>query len=274
MRATQQGFSLLELLIAGAILVIILGLVATGIGSGANAVDTLVSETDLTQDTRVAGQLIADELARATYVYPPGAALSLNSRGSFTTRNPRTNSNIWQVGSDPILALLQSPENIEQDCERDTPAGCIYFVAYYPIKRSVYLANSSFGRYLSDVRNEDAHVLMEYRKRLDLRELEPAESVPLEITRGQGRLLADFIAPDGFTVPRADMVCQVHNQPDVRSEHCIVLESDYKGIPEDTLTSGTFDLMARYVRRRGVATTPRVSYMIAKRNLRVRSRRP
>lgn len=271
MKAAKQGFSLLELLIAGAILVIILGLVATGIGSSANAVDALVSETDLTQDTRVAGQLIADELARAMYIYPPGAALSLNSQSSFTTRNPRNDSNTWQVGSDPILALLQSPRNVKQACDADTPAGCIYFVAYYPVERSVYLANSSFGQYLSDARNEDAHVLMEYRKRLDLSELGRAKSVPLKVTRGQGRLLADFIAPDGFSVPRADMICQVHNQADVRGEHCTVLESDYKGIPEDTLASGTFELMARYVRRRGVATTPRVSYTIAKRNLRVRS---
>ena len=269
-----KGFSLLELLIAGAILVLLLGLIATGIGSGANTVDTLVSETDLTQDTRVAGQLIADEVARALYIYPPGTNLSLNTPSSFTTRNPSTNSNVWKVGHDPILAFLQSPRDESQVCDGDTPAGCLYFVAYYPIKRSLYLAESSFGQYLSDVRNEDALILLEYRKRLDSGALERGDEVPVNIGGGRGRLLADFVAPGGFAVPRFSMVCQLFNQPDASAEHCAVLESasqepGFKSVPSNTLVSAKIELEARYVKRRGVAVTPRTSHSVAKRNVQV-----
>ena len=173
----KNGFTLIELLVAAAILLIILGLVTTGIGGGSNAVSAVVTSSELNEDTRVAGQMIADGVARAVYVYPPGARLSLNGPSSYSVKNPRTGSNLWQVGTDPILAYLENPEDIAVECLRTVTladgstvqvgdeTGCLYFVAYYPIKRSLLVQRDAYA-HLADSRNADAWILLEYRKRL------------------------------------------------------------------------------------------------------------
>ena len=266
--AKQRGFSLLELLIAATVFLILLGVIAGGVVTGSAGLNSLVSSSELNEDMQIAGQLITESVAGALYLYPPGAELQLNSRGSFTVRNPRTNDNVWQVGTDPVLAFLDAPEDETKPCSGSSPEGCIYFMAYYPVERSAYLRGSSFGEYLADARNDASWVLMEYRKRLELSSLSPNDTVPLSFSRGQGRMLADLILPGGFNLPSEEMRCALNNRADATPENCLLLMDNYQARARDGLVMAEVTLEAAYTRRSGVIRSPQLGFAVAKRNLR------
>ena len=285
----QNGFTLVELLVAAAILLVILGLVTTGIGGGSNAVSAVVTSSELNEDTRVAGQMIADGVARAVYVYPPGAELSLNGASSYSVKNPRTNKNVWKVGTDPILAYLENPEDTGVECLRTVTltdgstvqvgdeTGCLYFVAYYPIKRSLLVKRAAYD-HLADSRNEDAWILLEYRKRLSagLSELQDGTLRDPPLTRDNGlsdtsgRLLVDYLVPGtGFNVLGGTCRQRDDNGRDVTlsADACDELVGEYEADFANTLVSGQFALQAKSHRRAGSTTTPAMRFGIAPRNL-------
>jgi prepilin-type N-terminal cleavage/methylation domain-containing protein len=166
----HKGFSLLELLIALAILSILMISTTSLFGSSLQASRTVVSSSQMQQNLRNAAQIIGDEIQRATYVFPPQGSTFLNQSGASVTvdwssftlgagnrkTGPHEPSNgAWVVPTTPsnttppFLAMITAPLRPDVSC-RDTdtgavtvnPAlnisegdGCYKFIAYYPVLR-------------------------------------------------------------------------------------------------------------------------------------------
>jgi type II secretory pathway pseudopilin PulG len=272
---SAAGLTLIELLIAGAILIMILGLVTSGIQSGSGVVTQVVSEGEILEDTRVAAQLIADSVARAVYIYPPGAVLTLNSAGSWTVLNPNTNKNLWRIGTDPMLAFIEAPQRTDVTCSESEPGkdGCLYFVAYYPVKRSTVAKQDEY-KYLSEAQNDSSWMLFEYRKRLEVAKLDADTTLPLSSLTGlkqtQGRILADYIAPTtGFQI--LNPVCRTRiTESELPTESTTVCD-DFKKLYDPfylkTMSSAQFTLQARVVRGTRTVETPVFTLTVAPRNL-------
>jgi type II secretory pathway pseudopilin PulG len=272
---SATGLTLVELLIAGAILIVILGLVTSGIQSGSGVVTQVVSEGEILEDTRVAAQLIADSVAKAVYVYPPGAVLTLNSAGSWTVLNPKTNKNLWRIGTDPMLAFVEAPQRTDVACSDSETGkdGCLYFVAYYPMKRSTVAKQDEY-KYLFEAQNDSSWMLFEYRKRLDTGKLNADTVLPLSSLTGlkqvQGRILADYIVPDtGFQI--LNPVCRTRiTESQLPTESATVCE-DFKKLYDPfylkTMSSAQFTLQARVVRGTRTVETPVFTLAVAPRNL-------
>ncbi|MGL4612097.1 MAG: PilW family protein [Trueperaceae bacterium] len=271
----KLGLTMVELLMSAAILVAILGLVLNGITSGSSVVTQVVSESELLEDTRVAAQLITDTAARAVYVYPPGATITLNSAGSWTVLNPKTNKNVWKIGTDPMLAFIEAPTRTDTACSDTESArnACLYFVAYYPVKRATVATQEEYT-YLEEPQNEEAWMLFEYRKRLDTAELTADTLIPLSSTTGlkqtQGRILADYLVPEtGFQI--LNPVCRSRIiESELSSEGsniCEVFKESYDPFYLNTMSAAQFTLQARVRRGTRVVETPVFTLSIAPRNL-------
>jgi prepilin-type N-terminal cleavage/methylation domain-containing protein len=132
----RAGFTILELLISIGILGIIMTVVSQGFQSGGTTLGLVISQSELIDEARNAGQLMADELAKSSYVYPPGAILNLGS--TYDVKRPgASDGSAWTVGENasPILAVILPP-TVSGTCNVATPTACSQFVAYYPVVRS------------------------------------------------------------------------------------------------------------------------------------------
>jgi len=152
---SNKGLSLLELLLATAIFISILAFITRGLISSSQVVDKIINEAQLIEDTRSAGQIISDSINKAAYIYPPNKQISLNSSGSWTVENPNGNKNIWLTGSDPIIAFIEQAEKTGE-CSKKNKQACLYFVAYYPIKRNTVVKRASYGQAIKDDKNNNA----------------------------------------------------------------------------------------------------------------------
>jgi prepilin-type N-terminal cleavage/methylation domain-containing protein len=277
----NAGLTLIELLVAAAILTVILGLVASGIQSGGSVVTQVVSESELLEDTRVAAQLIADSAAKAVYVYPPGATLSLNSAGSWTVQNPRTNKNVWTIGTDPMFAFIEGAQRSDTACVGTDSAGkkklndgaCLSFVAYYPVKRATVVKQENY-KYLEEKQNETSWMLFEYRKTLELTELNADTPLPMSsatgLRDGQGRILADYLVPNtGFQI--TSQICHTRITPSQvateGSSVCTDFKKSYDPFYLKTMSSAAFSLQTKVSKGRVTVETPVMTFAVVPRNL-------
>ena len=288
----SAGFTIIELLIAAFILVIILGIITAGISSGGRVVGSVITDAVLIEDTRVAGQMIADGVSKAAYVYPPSTTLKLSNNGA-TSRNPATGNGTWTVGKHPIIAYLERPEDLSGTCSGGANReACATVVAYYPVRRGE-LAPLRGYRHLDDERNEDAWVLMEYRDRLteDWDRIlngvsNAANNVETELN-GQAQMLADFIVPTTGFVPygidkdpgpegaEGRPTCQIRasNGTDVSIDPtaCRSIRAKYADRTEynylDTVVTGQFTLQAEFNKAVGTTSTQPATFSIRPRNL-------
>jgi len=219
--ARTRGFTLIELLIASAIMVGILSIIAQSFRVGGQEVARSFAVTDMSEDTRLAGQLMADEVARAVYVYPPGAVITLG--GGYTTEKPsvvyRSDGTTvaatlprsqWTVGTDPILAMLVPPMTVGT-CNSTNESNCLYFVAYYPVERSGVVAGATGANNENnpgaDPLNSSNWVLYELRNRLDSATLATGTAAGYDLpaltytgSGIRGYILADHIDAGGFKI--------------------------------------------------------------------------
>jgi hypothetical protein len=278
MRNHQAGLTFVEVLIASSILIVLLGLITNGIQSGGSVVSTMSSRSELIEETRYAGNIIADELSKASYVYRPGITLTLPS--SYKTRNPVTNDSLWSVGDQkaPILAMIQPPKNSNGGtCDvnvANQQDNCMTFVAYYPVLRTVVMANASEeDRPKNPGDSKNVWVIYEYKELLPASRFDKSgvngaiTQVPINFPvekSGKSFILSDYIVPSGFVTLTQ---CSDRNQNVtgvLLLKDCNLIQTnlDYT----NSVTNGEFKLSAKEEQRGKVVQTPELRFPIAPRN--------
>jgi type II secretory pathway pseudopilin PulG len=269
----RQGMTTIELLIASAILMVILGVVVQGLQSGGNVVSGVINDAELLEDIRVAAQMMSDEVARAVYVYPPGATIMLNKSVSWMVKNPRTKNNKWTIGQDPIVAFLEAPKRTGETCSdasEISKEACIYFVAFYMLPRAEVVKSRT---YLQDPLNNSAWMLFEYRRRLDLKTLNADTVLPLGpnngLINGIAEMVADYIVPGKFML--VDTICRKRFSEaevgETGSHVCTEFTQAFDPYYLKTMLSATLSLSASVTRGKQVIRTPEISFSLSPRNL-------
>lgn len=276
----QSGLTLIEVLIASSILIILLGLITNGIQSGGGVVSTISSQSELIEETRYAGNIISDELSEAIYIYRSGLTLTLPA--TYKTRNPSTSNSVWTVGSTtgPILAMIQPPETSGTCNVVTAKSNCMTFVAYYPVLRTVVMANAPDNEKPKNPGDSNnVWVIYEYRETLPATRFDQStvngaiNEVPTTFPRttgqGEASIMADYISPStGFltltqcTDPNPNIsgvlrLVDCNLLPDASSP-----DQDYS----NSVRGGQFILSAKEVQRGKVVQTPELKFPIAPRN--------
>jgi prepilin-type N-terminal cleavage/methylation domain-containing protein len=109
--ALQRGFTVLEMLLAMAILGIVLLVASALLQSNQAAASTQQARTTSLEDGRAAMSRIAETLSRAAYIYPSGITITVTS-GLVGTGADKTNpTNSITTGADAVAMLLYDDKN-------------------------------------------------------------------------------------------------------------------------------------------------------------------
>lgn len=227
----EQGFTLLELLVALGLIGIVMTAVLTLNVRTGSATSALQARAELTSETQIAQNYIAGKLRNAVYVYPYGtsAAVSYFQMAStgYSTFNPSARAGLagsgnynWRYGSgsgsDPFIAFILPPQATGNalsagDCaaaSTDTlrARNCYSFYAYYAVPRTLLVTgktSSSTGidapdganRLSADPANDaNVWVLMEYRSYFRTAGYSTSTSSGFT-TGGMGRIVLDYVQP-------------------------------------------------------------------------------
>ena len=123
-----------------------MGIITQGLINSGQVTKKVVLENDLLEDANSMSSMIADKITQAFYVYPPGVQLELSTSGELTTLKPGTSSSLWTVGTDPIIAFLEHPKDTSASCSSTITNGCVFFYAYYPVKRLTLTDSVAIGK--------------------------------------------------------------------------------------------------------------------------------
>lgn len=229
-RRLKHGFTLVELLIALALLGIILtAVVSVNIGT-ARAAAALQARNDLQPELQLTQNYMAGKLREAAYIFPVGANIQM-SVSAATTAKPDGTQN-WVVGDTaaPIMAFVVPPKTVGGTPLTNCAAAashceiadrCYAFYAFYPMKRDAYLAavTGADDPGANSLNDSTAWVLMEYRGYYSSAALNtnlgflassaPSTSIPIvpkaptvpTATDNVGRLLMDYLFPTDATTP-------------------------------------------------------------------------
>ena len=195
-----KGFTLIEILVALAVMAVLMLAFVRFFSGTLRTAASLQAQNELLNEGQLAHHLIVSRIKEAWYVWPPGSVLRLANSG-WTTENSLRGGQDWTVGP-TFLAMILPPEQDQTRCSAND-RGCFRFFAYYPMKRSFYLAHASPVEALEpDPRNDrKVWVLMEYRAYY-----KPGRNCPVKPSgkpnpgikayRGnRGRLLVDYVQP-------------------------------------------------------------------------------
>ncbi|GGJ53979.1 PilW family protein [Deinococcus roseus] len=206
----QQGFTLIEMLVAGVLGVFILGIGLMQLQVGVKNTTSIYNQQQMMEDFRNTGNYIADNLSAAGYIFPSGAVITLGS-GDYSVKNPLTSSNVWTLGTHPMVAMLLHPRDSTAACTLGVSEnGCVRFMAFYAVARSTVVtqapANENPG---ADPQNDatswtlyayqqaiNATSLKKYLEALDAASLLDKPSY----TTSKGSLLADYLKTSAFVV--------------------------------------------------------------------------
>jgi Prokaryotic N-terminal methylation motif len=276
----QSGLTLIEVLIASSILIVLLGLITNGIQSGGSVVSTISAQRELIEETRYAGNIISDELSEAIYIYRSGLTITLPA--SYKTTNPSTSNSVWTVGSTtgPILAMVQPPETTGTCNVTTAKSNCMTFVAYYPVLRSVVMANATADEKPKDPGDSDnVWVIYEYRETLPANRFASFNGsgairrVPINFPRttGQGGafIIADYISPSSGFLTFTQCTDPSPNISGVlRLVDCTLLPDAAAPTREysNSVRGGQFILSAKEIQRGKTVKTPELRFPIAPRN--------
>ena len=126
---------------------------------------------------------------------------------------------------------------------------------------------------MQDPQNDQAWVIFEYRRRLDLQVLNVDTILPLGpdsgLIQGNPEMVADYIAPEGFIL--SDPICrQRFTEAEVgetSAEVCQEFAQHFDPYYLKTLVSGTVTLSAGMTRGKQVNKTPEMQFSLSPRNL-------
>lgn len=214
----KQGITLIELLVALAILGVLMVAFTSFFVATLRTTSDFDRRNELLLDGQIAYQLLASRLQEAWFVYPSGQSIALSSPAAWQTTHP-TGSNVWTVGGE-FVAVVLPPLRIGAACSPATPGqtdGCYRFLAYYPLSRAAYVANTTgdiFARLPPDGADADAWVLMQYTAFLAPTAVVSGSTAPTGGALGTMggaavALVADYLAPNSSPF----RVVEVHAGP-------------------------------------------------------------
>ncbi len=208
----QNGFTLLEILVAISLALIILFAATSLLITSSNSTGDLQNKNELLEESQIAQNYLAWRLKEAVYIFPVGTTLQLAAGSGYTTQNPVSKDGTWEVGqiNAPIVAFIRPPEILDgTPCTSDEKA-CYQFVAYYLVLRSTWMSGAtSYNRPANDPDNKDRWVLVELRKNYTsgppaLASL-PTGATPTSYTpptaSSSGRLLLDYFQSSALALP-------------------------------------------------------------------------
>jgi prepilin-type N-terminal cleavage/methylation domain-containing protein len=191
---TQSGFTLVELLIAMALVGIVLAAVVTVNIDTSKSLAVLQTRNDLLPETQIAQNYLVSKLREAAYLFPKTASLNLGT--DYSTRNPRTGDGTWSLNTDAAVAFIVPPRKSDVAilCTAATPDYCYTFYAYYPVKRSVVTAAATLNDNPGPdpVNDLSDWVLMEYRAAYTQSGFPTNNTFP---SGGKGKILMDYLLP-------------------------------------------------------------------------------
>ncbi|WP_261663070.1 PilW family protein [Deinococcus sp. Marseille-Q6407] len=145
----SEGLTLAELLVAMGILAILMTAVISFFTSTSKGAVQVNSQAELQQDILNVEQLLAGRIREAWYIYTPDRG-QLNLGSGQLRQNPLSNNGTWSLttvtGGVPgghILAMVLPPEQAGANCTGSVGTGCFRFYAYYPVRRSVWVAGTA-----------------------------------------------------------------------------------------------------------------------------------
>lgn len=204
----RRGFTLLELVIAMAVMgILMVSFIQFFVGSLKTAQD-LDSRSELVAEGQIAHQLISARLQEAWYILPPATTVTLSHTSAWMITKPSGGTG-WTVesSSEPFIAMVLPPTNLGQTCSSSDTSGCYRFFAYYAIKRSDYVTNTSTrtnDRLFSDPSNPNALVLMQYSGFLPSGTVASNSTTttvtPSSLHNIRADLLADYVVPVNTSV--------------------------------------------------------------------------
>lgn len=142
---STAGFTLLELLIGMGLFAIVSTALLSVVVSSSKATAQLNTVASMQSDLVSAQQILANRLKAAWYIAPASTSVTLTTNP--LTSNVLSSGPTWVVGTQPFIAAILFPATPGSGCAPTaTPAvtaGCYRFVAYYPVQRSVWVANTA-----------------------------------------------------------------------------------------------------------------------------------
>ncbi|MFN4250780.1 prepilin-type N-terminal cleavage/methylation domain-containing protein [Deinococcus sp.] len=179
------GLTLIEILIALALSLLVLGAAYALTTSTAQANAVLTTRSQLTNEATVASSLLSARLREACAVFPQNTAVTLPA-GVAGTRNA-ANTTIWRVGADPFVAFVVPASTAVSG---STPM----MYAYYLLSRDQYNAQMPAAQKIVAHSTETSQVLMEFEVPVTA----AACTAPLTLTTAPGTnaqalLLAEYV---------------------------------------------------------------------------------
>lgn len=173
--AARLGFTLVELLLAMAIALMLLGLVLALV-TGTNRLSGSLASSALSQQELLnAQELLGSRVREAAFIVPSGTSVTLPDTAK--TRNlSGSSTTVVGTAATPMLALVLPPRtapttsspNCNLTVSPPVTQECYRFAAYYPVRRSAWLAATVSGTTLdtdypgASSANDAAWVLVEF----------------------------------------------------------------------------------------------------------------
>ena len=171
MRSANQGFSLIELLIASSVGLIAIGVVGSVFLSGYQAANKRSLELLLQQDVNDAFRLIKEDVLRAGYVSSGASSLKLSGASNVVYVNPENNCLSYAY---------------------DSPDGRRYNELMYKDKKLVYRVSSAIKTITTACNPTDAYSLI-YDKQISVNQFD-IENKPISSASATSQLIKITLA--------------------------------------------------------------------------------
>lgn len=147
---------------------------------------TVSQSTELTTEAQLTTPMIITKLQQAACIFPPGKNISFGDTSLKMNSIGPTEMTTWRVGTDPIIAMFM----------HQSDNGLYDFYAYYPVKRSDYIAAKPIAP-KADVQNDQSvWMLVEYRYPMSLSAKPLCDGSENLWSNSQPSFLTDFVSPN------------------------------------------------------------------------------
>lgn len=183
---------------------------------------TVTQSTELTTEAQLSTPILVDRVLNAACFYDSGTITFGDTILYENTLSPGTTTNVWNVGTDPVLAMFM-PESTANPGEYE-------FFAYYPILRSKYMSTNQIGP-SPDVQNDSSvWMILEYKKTMTFGSKPLCDGSELLTGGNRPRYVADYVAPSNDYTSGIYTMFE-YNKPidtDVDQRHSVAINLKFK----------------------------------------------